>query len=271
MNKAYLAREWRNAHDEVLTPDCRFGECSGCGVCDFKKVLPRVHEAFEGASGCTYPTNPAGDSLFKKMRVSFEKRNQARFFGHLELVNLFMRAFRRARIRVKFSEGFHPKPRISFDDPLPIGLESQHETLQVIVGDEVKPADLVRDLNRFLPAGLSVTGCELAPGKAAAGAVPTPVTYQITLGTGEFATEPLERFLNGSEFLLTRRNKKGNIRTINLKSVVDRLARTQPGCLLMTLKIEPGTTVRPHEVLATVFELPDEQIRRATIVKLKMN
>jgi hypothetical protein len=36
----------------------------------------------------------------------------------------------------------------------------------------------------------------------------------------------------------------------------------------MTLKTEPGKTVRPFEVLAKIFGLSEEAIRQAEIVKL---
>ena len=36
----------------------------------------------------------------------------------------------------------------------------------------------------------------------------------------------------------------------------------------MTLKSEPGKTVRPFEVIENIFELSDEEIKQAAIVKI---
>ena len=70
---------------------------------------------------------PATDADFQSLCVFYAKQGQAKYFGHLEMVNIFLRALKRAGIAVKYSQGFHPKPKISFDDPLPVGVESEQE------------------------------------------------------------------------------------------------------------------------------------------------
>ena len=91
-----------------------------------------------GAAGPRAPRlrRPAA---YKKIQVSYSKMGPARFFGHLELVNLFLRALRRAAIPVKYSEGFHPKPKVAFDDPLPTGFESEEERMVVTVAADLAP------------------------------------------------------------------------------------------------------------------------------------
>ena len=92
----------------------------------------------------------------KKLKMLFVKRDQARFFGHLELINIFLRAIRRAGIEVAYSEGFHPMPKISFEDTLPIGMESLYfnvlaslyirPRLYLLCGVQVKRSIVVRIL-----------------------------------------------------------------------------------------------------------------------------
>jgi radical SAM family uncharacterized protein/radical SAM-linked protein len=48
VNSDYLAAEWEKAARELATPDCRFGGCQDCGVCDFASIRPIT--ALEGAS-----------------------------------------------------------------------------------------------------------------------------------------------------------------------------------------------------------------------------
>ena len=33
VNRAFLAHEYKKAQEAMLTPDCRLGNCNGCGVC----------------------------------------------------------------------------------------------------------------------------------------------------------------------------------------------------------------------------------------------
>ena len=74
-------------------------------------------------------------------------------------MNIFLRALRRARIPVKFSEGFHPKPKVSFDNPLPTGVESEDERMVLTVPRDVAANALQEGLNAELPEGLRVHAC----------------------------------------------------------------------------------------------------------------
>ena len=156
----YLKQEWQKAVREEHTPDCRSGECNGCGVCDFEKIAPVTFE------GCpvAWPEQPLpsddGAAAYKKLTVTYAKRGSAKFFGHLEMASIFSRALRRAGISVQFSRGFHPKPKISFNDPLPVGMESEEETMCITVPAAIDTEQVRHDLNRQLPPGLSVVDCQ---------------------------------------------------------------------------------------------------------------
>ena len=51
-----------------------------------------------------------------------------RFLSHLEIASALERALARADVPVNFSEGFHPKPRISFSGALAVGVEARLES-----------------------------------------------------------------------------------------------------------------------------------------------
>ncbi len=53
--------------------------------------------------------------------VEFEKTGKLRHLAHLEVARVFDRAVRRAGIPVEYTEGFHPRAKISFAPPLPVG------------------------------------------------------------------------------------------------------------------------------------------------------
>ena len=50
-----------------------------------------------------------------------------RLIGHQDIIRLFQRAFRRGGMRLDYSNGFHPHPRLRFSPPLALGLESMAE------------------------------------------------------------------------------------------------------------------------------------------------
>ena len=267
IDKAFLSQEWESALQSKFTPDCRLEDCNQCGVCDFDEIDVRTYQAFKKElirhSGVELDPN----APFKKLNVYYAKLERAKYFGHLELVNIFLRAIKRAKIPVKYSQGFHPKPKISFDDPLPIGIESHREHFTLAVADFVKPETVVQGLQAHLPEGLRILDCRLAPLKTKAREGRTGV-YQLSIHGYDFDRGKLATFVDSSEVLFTRSNRKGKLKKINLKDMVVNIELSDSKYLEMTLRSEPGKTVRPADVLRHVFDLSDEEIKKARIVKL---
>jgi len=92
-----------------------------------------------------------------KVRVRFDKRGKIRFLSHRDLARIWERALRRASIRVAYSEGFSPRPRLSFGLALSTGHESLGEYLDVDLHDDadVGPADLPGRVTPHLPSGMT--------------------------------------------------------------------------------------------------------------------
>jgi radical SAM family uncharacterized protein/radical SAM-linked protein len=270
VSKEFLIKEAEKAFDGKLTMDCREGECSACGACDFINIKPKVCEpSREGAFDRKQVKNNISDS-YKKVQVSFSKRNSARYFGHLELVNIFLRAINRARIPVKFSEGFHPMPKVSFEDSLPVGLESENEKLYLTVPDIIKPHTIAKDLNAHLPEGLFVHGARLAPEKPVSkGSI--PITYTAIFNEGVFDEQKIEFFKKKAEYFHTHFNGKGRLKKVDLKQVVEKIELLSPCKLQMTIQTGPSAILRPHEIIKTLFNLPEERSRQAMVIKRGTN
>jgi radical SAM family uncharacterized protein/radical SAM-linked protein len=257
VTKEFLAREWENALASKLTPDCRWGECQGCGVCDFDLVRPRVHR--DDPPDLKVPAVDVGPP-YKKIQVSYEKTGSARFFGHLELANIMLRALRRAAIPVKFSEGFHPKPKVSFDNPLPTGTESEEERLVLTVPQRVSPMSIVARLNAQLPEGLRVYACSEQIGPPAASC-----TFRVSFA----APVRLPEIQSGSDRPVLVSTHRGKLKKIELKDILLNVEVPDSRCLEITLSCEPGKSVRPAELLRQIFQLPESDVRSAVIRKLR--
>ncbi|MGB5746095.1 MAG: TIGR03960 family B12-binding radical SAM protein [Desulfobacterales bacterium] len=268
VDKTFLSREWQNALESKFTADCRLEDCNKCGVCDFKEIDVKTYQNFKKELFRYSGVGLEKDAPFKKLNVYFSKLDQAKYFGHLELVNIFLRALKRAQIPVKYSQGFHPKPKISFDDPLPIGIESHQEHFTLAVADFVQPDAVLQGLNTHLPQGLHIHDCRLAPLKSGAHMAKSSV-YQISVPGHDFDREKLASFGCRSEAFITLSNRKGKLKKIDLKDMVVNIELTDSNHLLVALKAEPGKTVRPAEMLRHVFDLSEEEIKKARVVKLK--
>ena len=90
-------------------------------------------------------------------RILFEKTGNAVFISHLDLMRLYQRAFKRAGLNLKHTQGFSPRAMVSIALPLSVGVQSCCEILDYELVDQELPFDEIKDrLNRALPAGVKV-------------------------------------------------------------------------------------------------------------------
>lgn len=267
VTKNFLKDELKKAEKGEYTVDCRRGDCNKCGVCDFKIIEPKIYSDHNQKTPKRIFADNIKETFYKKLKVSFSKKGQAKYFGHLELVRIFLRAISRAGIPIKFTEGFHPKPKISFEDPLPVGLESLNEKFYFSLRGDVKPQSIIGKLNKHLPKGIRVLDCQRVLAKPVSNGM-LSATYLVTKKDGFFNEKDLTCFKNKKKLIITRTGPKGQTKNIDLKEMVLKIKLPDPNRLEMTLRTDPGRTARPFEVIEKIFFMPVEEIKQADIVKL---
>ncbi len=90
-------------------------------------------------------------------RLLFEKTGNAVWISHLDLMRVFQRAFKRAGLNLKHTQGFSPRAMVSIALPLSVGVESVCELLDYeLVGQEFPPEAVKDRLNAAMPAGIRV-------------------------------------------------------------------------------------------------------------------
>ena len=94
--------------------------------------------------------------LSGKIRFKFSKTGSYKYFSHLDIISIISRAIRRAKIRVKYSEGFNPKPKMSLGPPTPLGIESHAEYGDIVLLGDPGPEDFLIRLNNALQDRLKI-------------------------------------------------------------------------------------------------------------------
>lgn len=95
-----------------------------------------------------------------RLRIRFTKTGDLRWIGHRDLARLWERLLRRANLQLAFSEGFHPKPRISFPSALALGIESLDEIVELEVVGEVELEAIEQDIRAEMPSGMELLSLE---------------------------------------------------------------------------------------------------------------
>ena len=92
-------------------------------------------------------------------RLLFAKSGRARYISHLDLMRTFQRAFFRADIPIKHTEGFNPHAFVSIALPLSVGFSSECEILEFGLLDGVGEDEVPARLNAALPEGITIHKC----------------------------------------------------------------------------------------------------------------
>ena len=164
IDKNWLKNDLQKALEAATVPDCSFEGCSHCGVCgtDFGHnvvVAPLPIPEFAGEFV------PNGDRK-QRFRVWFGKVGDMALVGHLDLLRLFDRVVRRADLPISFTGGFHPLPRISLANALPLGVTSTGEIVDFELTESMD-ADLFREkLAAQLPENMPIYRVESIDVKA---------------------------------------------------------------------------------------------------------
>ena len=92
-------------------------------------------------------------------RIQFAKTGRARYISHLDLMRTFQRAFLRADLHVRHTEGFNPHAYVSIALPLSVGFSSQCEILEFGLPEDADLSQVPGRLTRVLPEGITVSRC----------------------------------------------------------------------------------------------------------------
>ena len=263
VTKGYLKKEWKKAIRGTETPDCRQG-CLECGVCDHETTDPLLVSEWVPRAPLHSPS-PVNGSEARKYRLTFKKISHARFLGHLELVRVFLRAFRRAGVQLVYSKGYHPMPKISFMTALPVGMESHVETMDIQTINAVEPSRLVKDVNKQLPKGISITRAAVLE-KNQKKSHQKQSQYVITLPEKLLNESAVAQFLLADTWQVTKRTSKGE-REVNARRLVESIEILSPNSLQMRIHHNSGPGLNTKEIVATIFSLNPSETAGLRILK----
>lgn len=282
VSQEYLREEYQRAMAGQRTADCRDEECQGCAVCDFERLsvvlAKRSQEAlpFPGMKAFQGVYHRSrGRDVHRKFRVQYAKKGSARFLSHLELNTIIIRALRRAEIPLRFSEGYHPMPRIDFGPALPVGVESLAEFFDFDSFGYLDASEVREKLQASCPKDIVPISCQEIP-------YDTPslfkesarIHYRIEIPeemgwSGEILEARIEDFRQRPTCVI-RRQFKGKVRELDAKAIVKGVEVRPPRTLLLTVHSGPEGGVRLLEVVGTLLGLAQEEVRRLRILKTEV-
>lgn len=187
-----------------------------------------------------------------RVRIRFRKEGDLRLIGHRDLARVWERVFRRAVVEVRMSEGFHPKPRLSFPLALAMGVTGLDEVLEAELAEARSPDDLLAALAPRLVEGLSIKSIEVLPGEGRASRVER-VAYELPVPDDRRAAL-VERLARWPETAQTDRSRGPDHQArkpVDLAALVEQIELCE-GRLRLEVRVSGEGTARPRELLAAL-------------------
>ena len=205
-----------------------------------------------------------------KVRIRFTKLGKIRFTSHRDVARMFERAFRRAEVPLAYTEGFSPRPRISFGLALSTGHESLAEYLDadlLDVGDDagapIDDLELSRRLSDSLPHGIDVVAA--APVDAHAPSLQqdvTSTTWRLSIvGADRDAVEAAADHAVSAATIMATRTRKGQESIDDLRPSLLSLALADVADDHVVFAAELATqprALRPAELVGAVWPTVDD-------------
>lgn len=220
-----------------------------------------------------------------RVRLRFAKLGKVRFTSHRDVARIWERALRRARLPVAVTEGFRPRPKLSFGLALSTGHESLAEYLDVELAgplgvapldaaplDAAGVAELPARLSPELPLGIDVlAAAEVVPGQASLQEAVCSCIWRIeALGIDvDRARELVDAALAADELIVTRQ-RKGRDVTDDLRPAVLSLAVIGPTPGGVELEAELAVhprSVRPSELLMALCPPPTPTLAEGRVLR----
>ena len=210
----------------------------------------------------------------QRFRLKVSRGEEIKFISHLDIIRLWERVFRRARIPLAYSEGFNPHPRLSLAVPLSVGVTSEAELMDVFISRQISPDWFMTAVNQQLPAGIKIDGIyQAALNMPSLQSLARFAEYKVELETDR-TREDIEAAI--SELLSRKQlpwhhHRDTGQRSYDLRPLIDNLwcLDWKPGyCALgMNLRCDSRGSGRPEQVtLALGFTGYPRAIRRTRLI-----
>ena len=208
-----------------------------------------------------------------RFRVIFQRGPQLKYISHLDLIRLWHRAMRRARVGLAYTLGFNPHPRLTLAAPLQLGATGLGELMDVWLDKPVVPGQFTARLERQLPDGLRIIRVAgVAPGLPALQAQVRYSDYRVTVETRDEVAlrKSISSTLASSSIPWRHQRDTGFkaydirplIKTIELESVSHGVAT-----LDMRLRSDASGTGRPEQVVKALgMDIPVDICRTGLVL-----
>jgi len=162
--------------------------------------------------------------MARMLRFKFSRDESLKYIAHLDVLRLFERATKRARLPVAYTQGFNPRQKLVFGLPMSIGLTSEAEYADIELEEELSLQDFISRMNEGLPRGIRVLEAVEQKNKGNIMNQITAARYEIHLKTPKAMSlyemdTLIQSLLEREDISVMKKTKKGP-RPVNIRPMI---------------------------------------------------
>jgi len=192
-----------------------------------------------------------------KKRIFFNKTKDMIYISHLDTIRYFERLFKMTGIKMKFSEGFNPRPKISFGQAISLGIEAYNEPIDIELIEDIENTKLLQLLQSKSAKGFDIKEVIDIEQSNSISKDYIYVKYELKF-ENKSTLEKFETLLNKDEIIVSK-EKNGKITQRDLKVKIN-CFEVEGDKILMKLE-----DISPNAIVNTLSEEEQESI---TITRL---
>jgi len=282
ISKQFLLRELKKAYSCEFTDDCRDDKCFECGILGIKNCPINIKRDKNKAKFNLFPKNikVSGDKKKSnrqnkkiRIRICYKKDGYARFFSHLDILSIFSRGIRQSGVKLYFTKGFNPHPKISSGPPLPTGYIGMNEYIDIFTEEEPNVSIFVKKLQKLMPEGIKIKTADVINNMEDSLSYSTvSAEYRVKI-IHSFAKKERDKFNNlGKKNLLNETFLTKKNRTFNLGRYLEEIRYSpEKSEIYLRVRFLNGSTIKVEDILSCIFKKNREEFLSFTIVREKIN
>ncbi|MBQ8393039.1 MAG: DUF2344 domain-containing protein [Clostridia bacterium] len=173
------------------------------------------------------------------IRIKFKKYGSLMYISHLDTAKTMQRIMLRAGIDIWYSEGFNPQPKIVFAVPLPVGVESECEFMDIKINSYMSCEEIKERLSYNIPNEMKIISVYIPEQKLKNIIY---IDYEMEICSHSVDNETasqIENLLSGDVFVVKR--SKGTEKEINIKDYIKSVSvRNENGKIIIKAIICAG-------------------------------
>lgn len=211
----------------------------------------------------------------REVRLLFSKTDRCKYISHLDINRCMSRALTRAQIPLWYTEGFNPHPYMSFSLPLPLGVESMCESLEIRIVGDISNEDIKKKLNAVLPTGIRIVDV-YDDFRDCSEIAFSDYVFKYDFTNNEEAAEKIKKVLSQDSIMALKRGKQGRrkvFKEVDIKPLIDKYSvSVRDDSTVINARLAAGqqSNLSPELFSQTILKLSDLEFEWKSISRLAL-